>query len=147
MSTYQHILVAVEAEEQEARALLSQAKQLAGSFGASLTVLSVVEPVLTDFSGDIGVVPTQITSDLVELAQKRLRPLCDAEGLDPGRLRIEIGQITSTILEVAKHVDADLIVLGHHQVRGLAALFSHTDKGVVGHAPCDVLAVRLKPAK
>lgn len=147
MSTYQHILVAVEADEKEARALLSHANQLARQFGASLTVLSVVEPVLSDFTGDIGVVPTQITGDLVDLAQKRLHPLCTAEGLDPGRLRIEVGQITSTILEVAQHVDADLIVLGHHPTRGLAALFSHTDKGVVGHAPCDVLAVRLKSAK
>ncbi|WP_158608463.1 universal stress protein [Stagnimonas aquatica] len=147
MSIYQHILVAVEADENEGRALLSHANQLARQFGASLTVLSVVEPVLTDFNGDIGVVPTQFTSELVELAGKRLRPLCAAEGLDPGRLRVEVGPITATILEVAQHVDADLIVLGHHPLRGFAALFSHTDKGVVGHAPCDVLAVRLKPAK
>ena len=143
MSIYQHILVAVEADD-EAPALLARANQLAKQFGASLTVLNVVEPVLTEFSGDVGVVPTSITTDLVEAAQKRLRPLCAAEGLDPGRLRIEVGQITSTILEVARHTTADLIILGHHRVRGLAALFSHTDKGVVSRAPCDVLAVTLK---
>jgi universal stress protein A len=145
VSIYQRILVAVEADD-EARPLLAHAHQLATQFGASLDVLNVVEPVLSDFSGDVGVVPTQITGELSELAKKTLQPLCASHGLEPARLRIEVGQITSTILEVAQELKADLIILGHHRARGLGALFAHTDKGVVSKARCDVLAVALKPA-
>jgi universal stress protein A len=144
MSTYRHILVAVEADE-EADRLLARAHDLAHLFGAELSVLNVVEPMPMDLNGDLGVIPMNLSGEMSEQARKTLQPLCAAHGLAPARLRIAVGQITSTILDVAQELGADLVILGHHRQRGLAALFSHTDKGVVSKARCDVLAVALTP--
>ena len=146
MSRYRHILVAVEADE-EADGLLARARELARLFSAELSVLNVVEPMPMDLNGDLGVIPMNLDGEMREQARHTLQPLCAAHGLEPARLRIELGQITGTILAVAEELGADLIVLGHHPVRGFAALFSHTDKGVVSKAHCDVLAVALTPAK
>ncbi|ROH91946.1 universal stress protein [Stagnimonas aquatica] len=146
MSHYRHILVAVEAGE-EADRLLAHARELGRLFGAELSVLNVVEPMPMDLNGDLGVIPMNLDGEMREQARKTLQPLCAAHGLEPARLRIEVGQITATILAVAAELGANLIVLGHHRQRGLAALFSHTDKGVVSKAHCDVLAVALTPAK
>lgn len=142
MNTYRHILAAVEADE-GARRLLARATELAQQFGAELTVLHVVEPLSLNLNGDLGVLPMDLSSEAVEQAQRWLKPICAAFAIEPARLRIELGSITHTIVEVAKTLGADLIMIGHHRQRGLAALFSHTDQGVVSKATCDVLAVAL----
>lgn len=142
MSAYRHILVAVEADE-EARRLLARATELAQTFKAELTVLHVVEPMPLNLNGDLGVMPLDLTAEVTEQAQRWLTPICAAFAIEPARLRIELGPITHTILEVAGKLGADLILIGHHRQRGLAALFSHTDQGVVSKATCDVLAVAL----
>ena len=142
MSAYRHILVAVEADE-EARRLLARATELTQQFGAELTVLHVVEPMPLNLAGDIGVMPMDLTGEVTEQAQRWLKPICAAFAIEPARLRIELGSITHTILEVAENLGVDLILIGHHRQRGLAALFSHTDQGVVSKATCDVLAVAL----
>lgn len=142
MKPYRHILVAVEADE-EARRLLARAVELAQQFGAELTVLHVVEPMPLNINGDLGVMPMDLSSESIEQARRWLSPICAAAALEPARLRIELGSITHTILSTAKDLGIDLILIGHHRQRGLAALFSHTDQGVVSKAGCDVLAVAL----
>lgn len=145
MSIYRHILVAVEADD-EARRLLARGTELAHQFGAELTVLHVVEPMPLNLNGDIGVMPLDLTSEVTEQAQRWLLPICAAADIDAARLRIELGSITHTIQSTAETLGIDLIVVGHHRQRGLlAALFSHTDQGVIGKAHCDVLAVALTP--
>jgi universal stress protein A len=57
--------------------------------------------------------------------------------------RVVPGGAASEILRQSQELKADLIVIGHQQRRGLAALFSHTDESVVHRAPCDVLALRI----
>lgn len=142
MNPYRHILVAVEADE-EARRLLARATELAQQFGAELSVLNVVEPVPLNINGDLGVLPMDLTSEIIEQSQQWLTPICAAFAIEPARLRIKMGSITHTILQVATELGVDLILIGHHRQRGLAALFSHTDQGVVSKATCDVLAVAL----
>lgn len=144
MNPYRHILVAVEADE-EARRLLARARDLARRDDSQITVLHVVEPLPMNLNGDLGVMPLDLTQDMLEQARRWLLPVCAAESLGEGQLRFEVGGITATILEVARQLGVDLIVLGHHRQRGLAALFSHTDQGVVSKARCDVLAVALNP--
>ena len=144
MSIYRHILVAVEADD-DARRLLARGTELARQFGAELTVLHVVEPMPLNLNGDLGVLPLDLTAEVTEQAQRWLLPICAAAEVDSARLRIELGAITHTIHSTAETLGIDLIVIGHHRQRGLAALFSHTDQGVVSKAACDVLAVALTP--
>lgn len=143
MPSYTHLLVTVEAQN-EAPRLLDHARGLAQLFGAKMTVLNVVEPMPMSIGGEMSALPVvDISREQIEQARKHLGPLCSQIGIPPDQLRVEFGGITRTILDVAKEVGADLIVVGHHRQSWLAALFSHTDDSVVSRAPCDVLAVAL----
>lgn len=57
--------------------------------------------------------------------------------------RVVPGGAVGEILRQSQELKADLIVIGHQQRRGLAALFSHTDESVVHRAPCDVMVLRI----
>lgn len=56
---------------------------------------------------------------------------------------MEIGSPKLEIVRIAKEIQADLIVVGSHGRHGLALLLGSTANGVLHHAVCDVLAVRL----
>ena len=64
-----------------------------------------------------------------------------------GELRVIEGDARDTILETARTVHADLIVIGTHGRRGLArVLLGSVAEDVLRRAPCPVLAVRLEGA-
>tara|TARA_B110000977_G_C10839957_1_gene401574 strand:- start:75 stop:575 length:501 start_codon:yes stop_codon:yes gene_type:complete len=57
---------------------------------------------------------------------------------------VEFGRPTDLIVEVAERENVDLIILGSHGKHGVALLLGSTADGVLHHAKCDVLAVRIK---
>lgn len=57
---------------------------------------------------------------------------------------LEMGSPKTEIIRVATENQVDLIVVGSHGRHGLALLLGSTANGVLHHAPCDVLAVRLQ---
>ena len=57
---------------------------------------------------------------------------------------VEFGRPADLIVEVAERENIDLIVLGSHGKHGVALLLGSTADGVLHHAQCDVLAVRIK---
>jgi len=50
------------------------------------------------------------------------------------------------IIKIAEENNVDLIIVGSHGRHGLALLLGSTANGVLHHAKCDVLAVRIKDA-
>lgn len=48
------------------------------------------------------------------------------------------------ILEQAKKLHTDLIVMGSHGRHGISLLLGSTANGVIHHAQCDVFVVRVK---
>lgn len=140
---YRHILAAVETHE-EGQAVLARARDLARQFGAQLSAVHVVEYLPVDPAGDaLLTTPVDLSRERSAQAEARLREWCAALGIPHGQARVVSGTVTTEILRAAEKAGADLIVVGHHPRRGLAALFSHTEGGVVQRAPCDVLAVHL----
>lgn len=140
---YRNILAAVETHE-EGQAVLSRARELARQFGAQLSVLHVVEYLPVDPAGDaLLTTPVDLSRERATHAEARIREWCLALQIPPGQARVVTGTVTTEILRAAEQAGSDLIVVGHHPRRGLAALFSHTEGGVVQRAPCDVLAVHL----
>ena len=141
---YRHILAAVELDE-IAKDVLARAKELSRLFGARLSVLHVVEYLPVDPAGDaLLTTPVDLSRERATQAESRLREWCQAAGIGADALKVSVGAITPEIVRTAQESAVDLIVLGHAPRRGLAALFSHTEEGVVHRAPCDVLAIRLK---
>lgn len=57
---------------------------------------------------------------------------------------VEFGRPADLIIDIAEREMIDLIILGSHGKHGVALLLGSTADGVLHHAQCDVLAVRIK---
>jgi len=77
-------------------------------------------------------------------AKKRLTKLAEKLAVTEDRLWLEMGSPKTEIIRVAEENKVDLIVVGSHGRHGLALLLGSTANGVLHHATCDVLAVRLQ---
>lgn len=142
MANYQHILAAVDLDPHGER-VLRHAQGMARLFSARLTVLHVVEFIPMD-SGDALMIATpDLNRQLVDQARQQMEALCNSCEVPTEQLLVLQGSASGEIKRLAKDRAVDLVVIGHHPRRGLAALFSHTDEHVVQRAPCDVLALRL----
>ncbi len=151
--SYAHLLVAVDATEDRS-ALLDKAQSLASSFGARLSVLSVLPPPPVEtLAADAGMgVPILAglatdpgwSEELREQTRQSLRCSCAPLGITEADIHLVMDHVDHAIVDKAAALGADLIVVGHHHHRGwFARLLPHTDQNVVGKAACDVLVVSL----
>lgn len=125
---------------------LEFAAPFARQFGASLTVLNVITPYYAvdpygmnppgDFEPDLAICAQQ---QLDRLVSETLPPDVPAQTL------VRRGRPANEIIEAAKELDADLIVIPTHGHTGLKhVVFGSTAEYVVRHAPCPVLTLRAK---
>lgn len=143
MSGYRHILIAVDLSDESA-AVVRKGLEVAGRFGARVSLLHVVEFIPVDPAGEALLPPpVDLEGELVQAAKQRLETLCASLGLKDTPHRVEMGSIKTQLLRAAVDDKADLIVLGSHERHGLALLLGSTEKSILHKAPCDVLAVRL----
>ena len=144
MEGYRHILAAVEAREDDGPRVLHHAWGLAHRFEARLSLVHVVEYLPVDPAGDaLLATPLDLTHERREQAPRTPDGWCADAGIAVADTWVTVGSITQEILRARGESGADLIVIGHRSRRGLAALFSSTDDGVLHHACCDVLAMHL----
>ena len=139
----QNILVPTDFSEQSRKAL-RYAVRMAEEFGARLTVLHVVQPlVYPDFAY---AAITMENDKLAEAAGARLDLLNKQLEIDPALIRqtlVRTGSPFHEISEAARTLKIDLIVISTHGRSGLTrALIGSTAERVVRHAPCPVLVVR-----
>lgn len=145
MESYKHILLAVDFYDQD-QLVINRGKDMADRYQAKLSLIHVVDSVpITDagFGGDIPV-DLDLMAELTAAAKKRLADLARSLGVDENDCWIEVGSPKSEIVRIADENQVDLIVLGSHGRHGLALLLGSTANGVLHHAKCDVLAVRLR---
>lgn len=139
------ILVPVDFSPSSQKALhygLSFAEQ----FGASITLLNVVEPAI--YPTEIGYIPVEIdalhtamnagaTERLAKLAKEQLPARFQPRTL------VRVGKPYHEITTAAKELDVDLIVIATHGYTGLKhVVLGSTAERVIRHAPCPVLTVR-----
>lgn len=141
---YKHLLLAVDFAP-ETEPVVARAQQLAAQFAARLSLLHVVEYLPMSYSGDL-VLPDDfdLERELVEVAKKQMKQMCDRLGVAEEDAHIETGGTGHAILRVAADLGVDLVVLGSHGRHGLRALLGSTARTVLNGAACDVLAVRLR---
>jgi universal stress protein A len=144
MQNYQHILLAVDFFEQS-ELVIEKAKNLADKYQAILSIIHVVDnlPVTDTSYGATSPFDMDLTSILMENAKKRLNQLAKDLGIPEQNTHLELGSPKSEIIRIAEDINADLIVVGSHGRHGFALLLGSTANGVLHHATCDVLAVRL----
>lgn len=145
MEVYKHILLAVDFFGQD-QIVIDRAKDLADKYQAKLSLIHVVDSVPVTDAGYGGDIPfdLDLMTELTAAAKKRLIALAAKLAVDDNAIWIEIGSPKTEIVRVAVENQVDLIVLGSHGRHGLALLLGSTANGVLHHAQCDVLAVRLQ---
>lgn len=143
MKSRKKILVAVDTSD-EATQVLNAAVELARCFDAELSLIHVVEPVVTENSYDlITSMPVEMDEILLKHAGEFLDSLKKDFSLDV-ESRVELGPVKSQILARAKENAIDLIVVGSHGRHGLALLLGSTANALLHGAPCDVHVVRIR---
>ncbi|MFO1486923.1 MAG: universal stress protein [Verrucomicrobiota bacterium] len=144
------ILVPTDFSECSAKAL-DYAVDFAARIGGELTLLHVVEPLIyPTASQELPVILSDYQQDTVTSSRKELLRLRSEKvaGKVPAGTMAVSGHASATIVEVAKAIYADLIIIGTHGFRGLKhALLGSTAERVVRHAPCPVLTVRERSVK
>lgn len=136
---YERILVAVDGSREGGKTVPA-ALELATRFGSTVTVIHVREH--TKYEGsDVDLGPDVPAEELVgEVVRRFTDAGVDARGVVR---RVAPGDTPEQIVDAAKEVDADLIVMG---TRGMtewkSMLLGGVANKVVHHAHCPVLLVR-----
>lgn len=145
--SYKQVIVAVDLTE-EADTVLREAIQVAQDHGAKLTVLSVVKPLTQVYGGLDMAAYSQVIVNFEQEAQTQaltqLQEIAERMDIQASQVEVAVGAPSSKIVDVANDQNADLIVIGSHGKHGLGLLLGSTANGVLHHAQCDVLTVRIR---
>ena len=146
MFNYQHILIASDSCEVDNK-VLQRALLLQKLCQAKISVIHVLEHVPVDIPA--AVAPPE-GEDKVEwmkqMAVEKLSENCSTLALAVEQLIVETGLVKPAVIETAKNLEIDLIIVGAHERHGLALLTGSITDGVIHASPCDVLAVHSEKA-
>jgi len=147
MNNYKHILLAADFSE-HGQGVAERAGDLAHRYQARLSIIHVVDnlPITDATYGPVIPFDVDLTEELMKAAKKRLAEMAEKLHIPEENRWLELGSPKLEIIRVAEEQHVDLIVVGSHGRHGLALLLGSTANGVLHHAPCDVMAVRLKSA-
>ncbi|MBD3410645.1 MAG: universal stress protein [Ignavibacteriales bacterium] len=146
---YQKILLPIDFSEHSLCAL-SYASEFARRFGASLTLVYVVEPAVFPPDFSLGqMAPPALNRQMRERSKDELESVARervAEGVEFSTI-VRTGKPFIEIIETARDENADLIIIPTHGRTGVEHIFfGSTAEKVVRKAPCPVLSLR-KPIK
>lgn len=146
--TYKTILVACDGTEL-AKEAVAQASAIAKAFGSTLSVVTVSEPPPTFASSEVGwSVPASVYEEIHaanSVAAQKIFAGARATSSVPIKdaIHVENSGAAEGIVDTAKKIGADLIVMGSHGYRGLSRLIlgSQATK-VLTHSSIPVLIVK-----
>lgn len=143
---YRHVLAAIDLSE-EARQVLERARQVADEHKAKLSVCTVVKPLTHVYGGLDMMAYTQASVNFEQEAMTQARSQIATEAarvkVADADVHVSVGAPAPEVVEAAKALHADLIVVGSHGKHGLGLLLGSTANGVLHQATCDVLTVRI----
>ncbi|MBK7583944.1 MAG: universal stress protein [Myxococcales bacterium] len=148
MNNLRRILVPVDYSACS-KAALEHAAMLAKSFNATIDLLYVWEaPAFVAPEAMVGAAGTtqtlaQLASDQAEAAMREFAKQAESDGIAIAHTRVEQGDPSQTIVELAEREDFDLIAMGTHGRSGFAhLLLGSIAEKVVRRATRPVLTVR-----
>ncbi len=145
MESYKHILLAADFSK-HGEDVANRAKDLADKYQATLSIVHVMDNLLITDAAYGSTIPfdLDLTAELMAAAKKRLVTLAEKLNIAEDCRWLETGSPKLEIIRVANENNVDMIVVGSHGRHGFALLLGSTANGVLHHAQCDVLAVRLR---
>jgi nucleotide-binding universal stress UspA family protein len=137
------ILVGVDGSESSLKAA-KVAAELAANTGATLHVLTAVDPQrlgVQDEPGSLGDVRRLTPGEAAESIAAEVAGMLT--GVTPHIESSPIqGKPADALVEEAKRLGADLIVVGNRRVQGIGRVLGSVATDVAHHAPCDVYIVK-----
>lgn len=144
MRTISRILCPVDMSDTSALTL-QHAALLATWFNSTVTVLHVVNPVVvpaTDWSRPPGGMPPILTDEEQRELLAEINKLAATAGLSHVEVIVEHGPPANQILERARTMPADVVVIGTHGVGGFQSLvLGSVAEKVLRKATCPVLTI------
>jgi nucleotide-binding universal stress UspA family protein len=144
---YRNVVVGTDGSATAGRAV-RHAADLAGAFGARLTVVTAYEPGTGVTAQELESAPEDVrwrltdASGAEDLAGAARRIARDA-GVQDVRTRVAQGEPAAALIDVAEDTLADVIVVGSKGMTGASRfVLGSVPNKVSHHAPCDVLIVQ-----
>jgi universal stress protein A len=143
MSLYKNILVAVDLSKDSAM-ILDKARNLAKQYNAQLSMVHVIEPIAVGYAVEVTSVDIEGRhEEVTKQAKTTLTEMGVNVGIEESRLHTVLGQPAREIRELAKKIEADLIIMGGHGRHGWELLFGSTSSSLTHGAGCDLLIVHI----
>ena len=144
MKAYKNILVALDFHSKSDKALLEKANLVAAK-SSKIIVLHAIEELSGMVTAAYAVAGVaEIEDQLIKEAKARLTKIAKTAKIPAKQQVLKIGIARSIILDQAKKLKADLIIVGSHGRHGVKTLLGSTANAILHNAACDVLAVRVK---
>lgn len=142
MKEYKRILFAADLIPSDDNVISERVSNFIKEKSSLIDLVFAIEP---EFSYDAGGRLTLSDACALEHdAKQKLTAIAQSLDVAPERCHVRTGFVAETIVDVAKTIEADLIVMGSHGRHGIQALFNPSNsKNVLAHAPCDVLTIKL----
>lgn len=141
---FKKVLVPVDFSK-SSQASVQFAVELARRHDSQLILLNVIEPMIypaSDGFTNFAVVPVSVPRSAVRAKLKRWKETEVPPGMKVDT-KLRIGQAYKEIVEAARQMEVDLIIISTHGYSGLKhILVGSTAERVVRHATCPVLTLR-----
>jgi universal stress protein A len=144
MILYKHILLSTDLSDASEQVAV-RAAELAKATKAELSVIHVIEHVPLAYGGEFSVpIDPNVEQTIEGHARTSLNHLGEKFAIPVTQRYLETGVVKVAVLDLAKKLKADLIVVGTHKHHGIDILLGSRANAILHHATCDVLAVRVR---
>jgi nucleotide-binding universal stress UspA family protein len=144
---YRNVVVGTDGSETAERAV-QHAADLAGAFGARLTVVTAYTPGGGVSAQELEAAPEDVRWRLIDASGAedlavRAKEQARRAGVKDVRTRVAAGDAASALIDAAEDTSADVIVVGSRGMTGASRfVLGSVPNKVSHHAPCDVLIVQ-----
>ncbi len=144
MATYNNILLAVDLHPSYDEYTAKRAVDFAKERDAKLYIIHCVEGIHAYGAAQGYQLIMEVEQQIEQEATRALSDLAQKYGIPSDRQIIANGPAQKVVIEKAKSLNVDLIIVGGHGRHGISLLLGSTADGIMHHAQCDVLAIRAK---
>lgn len=145
MLSYKHILIATDLSDDFA-IVADTALSIAKRSNATLSLIHVIEHTPVVYGGGEFSIPLDMSLEehLTENVRKALAEVGSRYNISRDNQFVGHGSVKKEVLDLAKQLNVDLIVVGSHGHSGVELILGSIANAILHSAKCDVLAVRIK---
>lgn len=143
MLSYKSILTAVDLSDASPY-VIQRAHQMAQDSNARLSVVHVIEHSPVVYAGEFSIpIDANLEQTIESSAREQLAQYCTPLNIQDEAQYVMTGTVKHEVIELAKQLNADLLVLGSHSHHGLDFLLGSRANTLLHHTQCDTLVVRI----